>query len=251
LANRHNSEFWPFLGNSEAYGFQLHAVEGCRKELKKELLAIIRALRKWCTDLLGTHFYVYTDHRTLENFDTQKDLSRWLEFMSQYKMTVTYICGEDNTVADALLKLPPNCFPDKIEQPIAAVLSVSTDHSILDKIKAGYETDEFCKCVAATSMKGWTTSNGLWYINDRLLIPRVTDVHEQLFCLAHDSLGHFGVHTVPYGMHIIGQICVAILRNLTSPHAHALNVFRINLVQPNLLDHCTPCPFWTDMEIQL
>lgn len=42
---------------------------------KKELLTIIHALKKWCADLLGTHFYVYTNHRTLENFNTQKDLS--------------------------------------------------------------------------------------------------------------------------------------------------------------------------------
>jgi hypothetical protein len=43
---------------------------------KKELLAIIRALKKWRADLLGSHIYIYTNHRTLENFDTQKDLSR-------------------------------------------------------------------------------------------------------------------------------------------------------------------------------
>jgi RNase H-like domain found in reverse transcriptase len=42
---------------------------------EKELLVIIHALKKWCSDLLGTHFYVYTNHHTLENFDTQKDLS--------------------------------------------------------------------------------------------------------------------------------------------------------------------------------
>jgi len=42
---------------------------------EKEMLAIIHALKKWCSDLLGTRFYIYTDHRTLENFDTQKDLS--------------------------------------------------------------------------------------------------------------------------------------------------------------------------------
>jgi hypothetical protein len=60
-------------------------------------------------------------HRTLENFDTQKDLSRrqlrWQEFLSQYDMSITYIRGEDNTVADALSRLPPNCFPDEIEDP--------------------------------------------------------------------------------------------------------------------------------------
>ena len=37
---------------------------------EKELLAIIKALKKWRSDLLGTNFPVYTDHWTLENFDT-------------------------------------------------------------------------------------------------------------------------------------------------------------------------------------
>jgi hypothetical protein len=147
---------------------------------EKELLAIICALKKWHSDLLGTHFYVYTDHRTLENFDTQKDLSRrqlrWQEFLLQYNMMITYIQGEDNTVADALSCLPPNCFPDELNDfasanTVNAVLSVTSDEEILNMIKAGYQEDEFCKHIASSSMEGWTQSNGLWYIGDRLLIP--------------------------------------------------------------------------------
>lgn len=42
---------------------------------EKEMLAIVCALKKWQSDLLGTQFIVYMDHRTLEIFDTQKDLS--------------------------------------------------------------------------------------------------------------------------------------------------------------------------------
>ena len=82
---------------------------------EKELLAIIRALKKWRSDLLGIPIYVYTDHRTLQNFDTQRDLSRrqlrWQEFMSQYDMTIVYIPGEDNSVADALSRVPNGAFP--------------------------------------------------------------------------------------------------------------------------------------------
>jgi len=52
---------------------------------EKELLVIIQALQKWCSDLLGAPIFIYTDHRTLENFDQQKDLScrqaRWQEFL--------------------------------------------------------------------------------------------------------------------------------------------------------------------------
>jgi hypothetical protein len=42
---------------------------------EKELLAIVRALKKWKADLLGERIWVYTDHKTLENFETQKELS--------------------------------------------------------------------------------------------------------------------------------------------------------------------------------
>jgi hypothetical protein len=38
---------------------------------EKELLAIIHALQKWRSDLLGAPILIYTDHRTLENFDQQ------------------------------------------------------------------------------------------------------------------------------------------------------------------------------------
>jgi ribonuclease HI len=77
---------------------------------EQELLAIIRALRKWRSDILGMHVELYTDHRTLLNFDTQKDLSRrqarWMEFLSQYDYTFHYIAGTLNTAADALSRLP-------------------------------------------------------------------------------------------------------------------------------------------------
>lgn len=42
---------------------------------KNELLAILRALSRWCFDLLGSHFKIFMDHRMLEYFLTQKDLS--------------------------------------------------------------------------------------------------------------------------------------------------------------------------------
>lgn len=42
---------------------------------EKELYAIIWALKKWRVDLLGEKFTVYTDHQTLESFQSQKELS--------------------------------------------------------------------------------------------------------------------------------------------------------------------------------
>ena len=93
---------------------QLKGAKNCPVH-EKELLAIVHALKKWRLDLLGIPIQVYTNHRTLQNFDTQQDLShcqlRWQELMSQYDMEIIYIPGEDNTVADTLSHIPDGTFP--------------------------------------------------------------------------------------------------------------------------------------------
>ena len=43
---------------------------------EKELLALIQALGKWQTDLLGHRFKIWTDHKALEHFENQKDMLR-------------------------------------------------------------------------------------------------------------------------------------------------------------------------------
>jgi hypothetical protein len=73
----------------------------------------MRALQKWKVDLLGSEFLVYTDHKTLLNFDRQKDMSRrklcWMEELSIYDCRFVSVKGEDNTVADALSRMLYNC----------------------------------------------------------------------------------------------------------------------------------------------
>jgi len=141
------------------------------------------------------------DHKTLENFDTQKDLSRrqlrWQEFLSQYEINMVYIPGPDNTVVDALSRLPEESDPllaihEAWCAPVGAVLSIATDQTVLDTIKAGYLSDDYCLKVTKSHMPGTKCVNGLWYIGDRLLVPRIGDICENLFRLAHDCLGHFG-----------------------------------------------------------
>src|ERR1700729_2968979 len=105
--------------------------------------------------------------------------------MSQYDMTIIYIPGEDNTVADTLSRLPPATFPDELIEanlahrvwsgtPVGSVLSITTDKQVLQSILDGYDVDKFCKKTRDTvgSVPGVTVSNGLIYVGDRLLIPR-------------------------------------------------------------------------------
>jgi hypothetical protein len=83
---------------------------------------------------------------------TQKDLSRrqarWQEFLSHYDHHIVYIKGEDNTVADALSRLP-NSVDDLESLPTAVTLSIQTDPTLLQTILSGYETDPFCKKLTA------------------------------------------------------------------------------------------------------
>jgi hypothetical protein len=90
--------------------YQLNDAEKNYPVHEKELLAIVKALKKWRSHLLGAHFEVFTDHRTLEYFQSQKEMSRrqmrWSMYMADFDYNITYIRGEDNTAADALSRMP-------------------------------------------------------------------------------------------------------------------------------------------------
>lgn len=220
---------------------------------EKELLAIVRALKKWRINLLGVPFVVFTDHRTLENFQTQKHLSRhqarWQEFLGQYDYKIAYIKGEDNLAADALSRLSCDVLDPELLSPstVAALhivdgalaalttaehahvtaptvasttapttrgsLRVASDPMWLSRIRAGYACDKWCLRLIGLvadghpeplgllekgeldgrESAGVCVTNRLLYIGNRLCIPRVPELREGIFRLAHDTLGHFSV----------------------------------------------------------
>lgn len=163
---------------------------------EKELLAIMRALKKWRSELLGAHVEIYTDHRTLQNFVTQRDLLRrqaqWSEYMSQYNLDIHYIKGELNEAADALSRRTDTAGFDQV---CAAVLSIGADESIWKRIIGGYALDPWCKKLTGLvgSLPSLTRDNeGLYFISNRLIVPRVDNLREELFHAVHDAAGHFG-----------------------------------------------------------
>lgn len=160
------------------------------------MLAIVRALKKFRADLLGTHFTICTDHRTLECFQGQRNLSRrqarWQEFLAEYDFDIRYVRGEDNTVADALSRMPVE--GEGESQVTAAVLEVTTDPKISEEIRVGYTSDAFCQKLLKNqaSFPAIRVEEGLIYLGSRLVVPRVGTIREDLFKMAHDALGHFG-----------------------------------------------------------
>ena len=73
----------------------------------KELLAIIRCLEEWETELASVQeFKIITDHKNLEYFTTLRRLSerqmRWAHLLSRFKFTISYRPGAQAARPDAL-----------------------------------------------------------------------------------------------------------------------------------------------------
>ena len=71
-----------------------------------ELAAIVFALKIWRHYLYGERCEIYTNHKSLKYFFTQKELNmrqrRWLELEKDYDCAINYHPGTSNVVADAL-----------------------------------------------------------------------------------------------------------------------------------------------------
>jgi hypothetical protein len=67
---------------------------------------VVFALKGWRHFLYGAKCELYTDHKSLKYFFTQKELNmrqrRWLELIKVYDLTINYTPGKGNVVADAL-----------------------------------------------------------------------------------------------------------------------------------------------------
>ncbi|HSN23792.1 MAG TPA: RNase H-like domain-containing protein [Methylomicrobium sp.] len=73
---------------------------------KRELTAILAALKKWRHLLLGKKVIIKTDHSALQYLLTGKNLTnqlaRILEFLSDYDLSIEWISGASNRIADFL-----------------------------------------------------------------------------------------------------------------------------------------------------
>ena len=77
---------------------------------EQELLAIINSLSNWRHYLSGRKFTLLTDHKSLQHFKTQPQLSgrqsRWKDVIANFDFDIEYIEGKSNVVADGLSRRP-------------------------------------------------------------------------------------------------------------------------------------------------
>ena len=133
----------------------------------KKMCAIMHALDHWRPFLLGRHFKVYTDHRSLIYLKTQSNLNqrqlRWIECAADYDYEILYKFGKENIVADALSRIHIN-----------ALSSLPTNATRTAVIK-DYRKESFASLIK--EMEGKKGTYTRYTIEDGLLYYR-TDEYE-------------------------------------------------------------------------
>jgi predicted aspartyl protease len=119
----------------------------CNYEIyDKEMLAIVRCLEQWDSDLRSVKgFEIRTDHKNLEYFMTVQKLTerqmRWSLILSRYNFTIQYIPGKTNERADALSRreqdMPKGASDGRVEYRTIQLLKPQTLRNLpLDSIRA-------------------------------------------------------------------------------------------------------------------
>ncbi|GBG90868.1 hypothetical protein CBR_g51374 [Chara braunii] len=166
---------------------------------ERELYALYKALVQWRHYLLGSFFYLRTDHQTLKWIKTQPVLSdalkRWIEVIDQYDFKLDYLKGEHNKVADELSRTANYLGALISEFGLSEDVTPSLDEAykedpitmdIINKLQAKDKatTDEFVMV------------DGLLFLEKagfkRLVVPSRETLRSLFLGECHDAMGHFG-----------------------------------------------------------
>lgn len=165
-----------------------------------EHAAVVHALKIWRHYLYGGKCEIYTDHKSLKYFFTQKELNirqrRWLELVKDYDCTILYHPGKANVVADALSRkttgkltaLPTQeqlikefeslrleVVAPSVQEAIVAALMVQP--TLRERIREAQKNDPFlCKIMAEVGTdkrKGFAiTEDKVLTYKGRLCVPK-------------------------------------------------------------------------------
>ena len=91
----------------------LHGSEIGHHAVEKEAAAIVESIREWRHFLIGRHFKLVTDQRSISfMFDSHRKskiknvkIARWRVELSQYKFDISYRPGEENVAADTFSRV--------------------------------------------------------------------------------------------------------------------------------------------------
>ena len=165
-----------------------------------ELAAVVFALKIWRHYLYGEKCRIFTDHKSLKYFLTQKDLNlrqrRWLELFKHYDCIIDYHPGKANRVADALsrkmmsaLTLKDYAWRFNSDGALLAQLRVMPElkYMIVNSQKDDAKLQEIVQLVSTGDKTNYAIdeSGGLLY-KSRLCVPNDMELRKKILYESHN-----------------------------------------------------------------
>jgi len=159
---------------------------------KRELLAIVFALKKFHKFVYGRHFTVHTDHRCLTYLLTQDTINpmmtRWIETILTYDFDVVYVPGILNILSDKLSRI----FMTTLE--LEGGSEISDDNKLEEKRK-----DQKQKHNSGNNAKVFYIQNPTKFSDKNYVTPPEAD-RKDILDDAH-KFGHFGADHIVKHIH--------------------------------------------------
>ncbi|XP_024156291.1 uncharacterized protein LOC112164308 [Rosa chinensis] len=161
----------------------------------KEMLAVVAAVQHWRPYILGHHFKILTDHRTIEHFLNQKITTpaqqKWLLKLLGYDYSIQYKAGKNNAAPDALSRGASLALLSGMSKPI---------HDYVAEIQKSCEADpEVQNIVLAlqqdpTSKKNFSLNHSQLFYKTRMFVPSTDGWRSKIIAEFHEGLlgGHAG-----------------------------------------------------------
>lgn len=171
---------------------------------KRELYAIILALKKFRVFLLGKHFEVQCDHKSLVYIHSQKELSPmlvgWLETILEFSFRVVHIKGILNILPDELSRLYPPRDESKLE---GGKTPYRSNKKAMNKRKA-YSKDKNVNVLAVKLV------NNKHATLDYICPPE--EERDKILNETHE-FGHFGSESIVQRIHADGMHWTSIYKD--------------------------------------
>ncbi|CAN6476556.1 unnamed protein product [Victoria cruziana] len=127
---------------------------------EKELLAVVFALEKFRSYILGSRVVVYTDHAALKYFLSKKDskprLIRWILLLQEFDIKIKDKKGSENVVADHLSRVLVGS--DRVELPISNLFPDESLFGIMSMTKLPWYAD-YCNFLVTKEMPSHWSKN--------------------------------------------------------------------------------------------
>jgi hypothetical protein len=184
-----------------------------------ELAVVVHALKMWRHYLMGTHYNIYTDHKSLKYIFTQADLNmrqrRWQELIKDYDLEVHYHQGKANVAANAVSrKSQCNCMVmdsrinalcDELNKmriemiPSSTLSHISVEPTLSDQIIMAQLGDKGVQVIKENLNQKvekykcfCQDSKGILWFEDRLVVPKNRDLKKGI--LDEAQLSKFSMH---------------------------------------------------------